>query len=180
MPTYQHQEQPSINLEELNQTLMVSELLDTVLETEEEPNFLNEDFKVSHLRLTNIVNIVLKRFNDIITKLNNTQRGFPSTLESFIHQVVSETEQKLQFILEELSSIDMGDSDDLFRESAYSLNETCTDIENTLWDFLKSVSTCSKRISKNGKNFSSASGIYESLKNISKLFLRLYFGSFNL
>ena len=139
-------------MEDLNHTLMVSELLDTILETEEEPSFLDQqDVKVSHIRLANIINIVLKRFRDITVKLDETQRGFPSTLECFIRQVSKETQHKLRFLLRELPSIEEGESDDLFRESAYSLNETCTDIENTLWDFLKSVSTCCKRITNNGE-----------------------------
>ena len=94
---------------------------------------------------------MLKRLKEIPCKIQESQRTYPSPLDDLIREILNETKQKLRFLLGELHSIDAGDSDDLFRESAYSINETCTDIENALWDFLKSVSsTSSRRMNNNG------------------------------
>ena len=149
----------------LKQTLLVSELLDIVLETEEEDDHHQQlntgaddrTYKLSHLRLTNMVNMVLKKLNDVFPKSFQEESSLPQRTQTYpamgdlIEQIVTETKQKLCFVLVGLNSIDADeDSNDLFRESAYMLTETCTDIENSLWDFLKSVTTTSKRIVNNG------------------------------
>jgi len=151
------------NEKNLKQTILVSELLDIVLETEEEEHSHpqvdstvsgDRDIKLSHLRLTNMINMVLKKLGDIPESFEEETppqgRQAYSAMGDLIKQIAMETKQKLQFVLVELHSIDTGDSCDLFRESAYTLSETCTDIENTLRDFLKSVTPTSKRIINNG------------------------------
>lgn len=112
----------------------LSEVLECILESVEE-NQLSEQDKQCASRFTKILNSMLTIMGNIQDLQQQTDSD--NMADTVVEEFISEVMDKIKTAQYEMSAVESKDMNELLREMSYTFSETCTDIENTLWDSLK-------------------------------------------